>query len=74
MWKIYTLTLAFCASTIHAAAQFQKMSLKEVLGLGLPVVEVVTVDSVMPTATPVDHPEGGSGFSVTDATKVPGQL
>ncbi|MBO4800952.1 MAG: CotH kinase family protein [Bacteroidaceae bacterium] len=74
MYKTCVLTLAFCASTMHVAAQFQRMSLKEVLGLGLPVVEVVTVDSVMPTATPVDHPEGGSGFSVTDATKVPGRL
>ena len=74
MRKICILTLAFCASVTPVAAQFLRMTLDEALELGLPVVEVVTVDSVMPTATPVDHPEGASGFSVTDVTKVPGRV
>ena len=68
---LHLLCLVLYASVF---AQSRIMTLEKVLQLGLPVVEVVTVDSVMPTATPVDHPEGGSGFSVTDATKVPGRL
>lgn len=74
MVKCYLGALLLLANVTSVAAQFHRMTLEEVLALGLPVVEVVTVDSVMPTATPIDHPEGASGFSVTDATKVPGRV
>lgn len=54
----------------HALAQ----TLEEVLGYGLPVVVVNTVNGEEPTAERIDHPEGCLGISITNATKVPGRV
>ena len=42
--------------------------------IGLPVVTIETVDSEEPTCEYVDHPEGMAGYSIRNATKVPGRL
>lgn len=47
---------------------------KLAFSLGLPIVEVVTVDGEEPTADSVDAPEGSIGTSITNATKVPGSV
>ena len=62
-----------CLTT--ARAQVARMTLEEVLTLGLPVVEVVTVDSIEPTAECIEAPDYCPvGRSITNVTKVPGRL
>ena len=62
-----------CLTTAHA--QFPQMTLEKVLTLGLPVVEVVTVDSIEPTAERIEAPDYCPvGRSITNVTKVPGRL
>lgn len=52
-----------------------RMPLDEVLTLGLPVVEVVAVDSIEPTAERIEAPEYCPvGRSITNVTTVPGSL
>ena len=68
------LGVIFCCLTT-ACAQVARMTLEEVLTLGLPVVEVVTVDSIEPTAELIEAPDYCPvGRSITNATKVPGRL
>lgn len=38
------------------------------------VLDITTVDSVMPTCDFVDHPSGAFGTSITNAEKIPGRL
>lgn len=64
----------FSLLCLGATAQSRKMNLSEALMLGLPVVEIKTVDGVEPKADPIDPPEGCIGASITNATKVPGSL
>ena len=69
------LCLVFCTVATSVAAQPLHMALDEVLELGLPVVEVVTVDSIEPTAERIEAPDYCPvGRSITNATKVPGRL
>ncbi len=49
-------------------------ALEEALLLGLPVVEIITIDGEEPTADPIDCPEGSMGAGITNATKVPGSV
>lgn len=49
-------------------------TLEEVLGYGLPVVVVNTVNGEEPTAERIDHPAGCLGVGITNATKVPGRV
>lgn len=46
----------------------------EVLSLGLPVVNVSTIDEEEPTADKVSCPPGAMGAGITNATKVPGAV
>lgn len=48
--------------------------LNSIRNIGLPVIEITTVDGEMPTCDFVTHPEGSMGESITNATKVKGQL
>ena len=64
----------FSLLCLGATAQSRKMNLSEALMLGLPVVEIKTVDGVEPKADPIDPPEGCIGASITNATKVTGSL
>ena len=47
---------------------------EQTLGLGLPVVKIVTVDGEEPTAETIYPPEGSLGIGITNATKVPGEV
>ena len=47
---------------------------EEAFVLGLPVVEVITVDGEEPYCEYVSAPSGSWGSSITDATKVPGSV
>ncbi len=42
--------------------------------LKIPVLDIVTIDSVWPTCDYVSAPEGAWGQSITNATKVPGRM
>lgn len=46
----------------------------ETLSYGLPVVVVQTIDEEEPTAEPITHPEGSMGYTIKNATKVPGSV
>ena len=52
----------------------QAQTLEEVLGYGLPVVVVNTVNGEEPTAERIDPPTGCLGVSITNATKIPGRV
>ena len=45
-----------------------------ILNLGLPVLDIETVDNEEPTCDYVSHPSGSFGSGITNATKVPGKL
>ena len=47
---------------------------EEILGYGLPVVMINTVDGEEPTAELIEAPEGCLGTSIINATKVPGRV
>ena len=51
-----------------------QMTLSEIIGLGLPVICVETVDHEEPTCDYVSSPPGSMGSSIANATKVPGRL
>lgn len=69
-------------NTIGFASSFNSISLDtdessvltQTLSLGLPVVEIITVDGEEPTADMVAPPEGSIGQGITNATKVPGSV
>ena len=70
------LTLA-CSCSLMAEEEkvTPRMSLKSVLPLGLPVVEITTVDGEEPTAEEAVKPdERCSGRTIVNATKVPGRI
>ena len=56
------------------AAFSDEVSLQEVLDAGLPVLTITTVNGEEPTFERVDHPDGCSGYSIKNATKVPARL
>ena len=65
-------TILCCAFTKVQSGN--RMALDSVLCLGLPVVEVATIDSIEPTGEYVDAPEGFFGRTVLNAMNVPGRL
>lgn len=48
--------------------------MQEVWNIGLPVLNVSTVNSEEPTCDYVTHPEGAMGEGITNATKVPAKM
>lgn len=57
-----------------ASANRDDAIFEQTLGLGLPVVKIVTVDGEEPTAETIYPPEGSLGIGITNATKVPGEV
>ena len=49
-------------------------SLEDIAALGLPVMEIETIDGEMPDCDYVHHPSGNIGKSITNMTKVPGRI
>lgn len=49
------------------------ISFEQLRDLGLPLIEITTINGEDPTCEYVDHPEGATGSSITNATKVPGR-
>lgn len=62
--------MAFALLPCHTTAQ----TLSDIRALRLPVLEVTTVNGEEPTCDFVYPPEGGTGYSITNATKVPSRL
>ena len=61
-----------CLSTCVAMAQ--QPTLEQLRQVGLPLVEVTTVDGEEPTCDYLSPPDGLSGLTIDNATKVPGRL
>ena len=59
---------AFGYSHIYAQTDF---SIENISQIGLPVVNIITVDGVEPTCDYVTHPEGSMGEGITNNKKVP---
>lgn len=67
------LLLCMVGASVAARAEAD-CSLSALQAIELPVMQINTVDSVMPTCDYVDHPPGCIGHSTTNATKVPGRM
>ncbi|MCM1020661.1 MAG: CotH kinase family protein [Muribaculum sp.] len=52
----------------------KNLDLAQTIALGLPVLNITTVNAEEPTCTPVAAPEGSIGAGITNATKVPGRV
>lgn len=55
-------------------AWMQSPTWEELQEVGLPLVEIVTIDGEEPTCDYISPPEGISGLTIDNATKVPGRL
>lgn len=64
--------LAF--TLISMAYASASVVIEDILKLGLPVVDVITVDGQEPTCDYIDHPVGSWGQSIINAVKVPGSV
>lgn len=71
MKRIWLVTIVWGMVIIMHAQSPTVSELKEV---GLPWVEVITVDGEEPTCDYVSPPMGGDGLGIANATKVPGRL
>lgn len=59
---------------VMSAWSQREQDLQTILSLGLPVVEVTTVDGEEPTCDPVEPPEGCMGQGITNMNNVKGRL
>lgn len=71
-YTLLSLTLILCLG--KGAAQTDPISLNDILGKGLPVVEVWTENEQEPTCDIIYAPDGLTGISITNDIKVPGRL
>ena len=62
------------ASTIVTLGDSVQMTLSDIIGKGLPVIYVETVEGEEPTCDYVSAPPGCMSASIANATKVPGRL
>lgn len=69
-YKIITSILLVFSATSGLKAQTD-FSVENIKKIGLPVVNINTVNNEEPTCEYVTHPEGSFGESITNATKVP---
>lgn len=66
--------MADTSTTIVTLGDSVEMTLSTIIGKGLPVLWVETVDNEEPTCDYVSAPAGCMGASIANATKVPGRL
>ena len=69
--RFYTLIALLTAIGFHTA---DAQTIEMIAQLGLPVVQIETVDGEEPTCEYVSAPEGRMGMTITNATKVPGRV
>ena len=68
----WLLVISACAVAVMMNAQTPNVD--DLISVGLPWVEVITVGGEEPTCDYVSPPEGGAGTGIANATKVPGRL
>lgn len=68
--KYWITLLIIFISPIILQAQTD-FSLENIRKIGLPIVDITTVDGEEPTCEYITHPEGSFGEGITNATKVP---
>lgn len=66
--------LADTSTTMITLGDTVQMTLSAIIEQGLPVIYVETVDEEEPTCDYVSAPPGCMGYSIANATKVPGRL
>lgn len=66
-----TFSIFLHALGMHAS---KAMDLQTIIGLGLPVVNIITENGEMPTCDIIAHPEGCVGQGITNMNKVRGRL
>lgn len=74
MKEIIKSLLILCLLINSVNTQAYDFDIQSIRNIGLPVVEITTVDGEMPTCEHITHPEGSMGEGITNATKVKGQL
>ena len=72
MRRLFTALLSVLQATALPASQ--ETILQNILSLGLPVVNINTVDGEMPTCDILEHPDGCMGQAITNMNKVRGRL
>lgn len=72
MRRLFTALLSVLQATALPASQ--ETTLQNILSLGLPVVNINTVDGEMPTCDILEHPDGCMGQAITNMNKVRGRL
>ena len=72
--RLKFLCILFLPVVMFAQPWGNAASLKTIMSLGLPVLDIHTEDGVMPTCKYVTHPKGCFGLGITDVTTVPGRL
>ena len=70
----YPRIMADTATTMVTLGDSVEMTLSAIIGKGLPVLFVETVDQEEPTCDYVSAPSGCMGATIANATKVPGRL
>ena len=81
IWKTVVVAALFCSkamadttNTIVTLGDTTEMTLSAIIGKGLPVLCLETIDREEPTCDYVSAPAGSWGASIANATKVPGRL
>ena len=68
--KLIAYIILFSQSTAHVTAQ----SRQEILDLGMPLMEITTVNGEIPSFVGITHPQGANGKTITQVTKVLGRI
>lgn len=68
--RLIIIIILVCQSFYHVSAQ----SRQTFLDLGMPLVEITTVNGEEPTFRGITHPPGCNGKTITQVTKVPGRV
>lgn len=68
----FVLALGLCQ--VKGAAQAAALTLNDVIGIGIPVVEVWTENEQEPTCDIITAPGGQTATTITNAIKVPGRV
>lgn len=71
---LFTLLIVFIVPVSSHGEEAESPSVSLLQTIGLPVVEVITVDEEEPTYEDADAPEGCLGGSIRNAVKVPGRV
>ena len=73
MRNLFRIILLLFTYILPCVSYAQTIMSEQLRAIGLPLIEITTVDGEEPSCDYVEHPEGATGSSITNATKVPGR-